>query len=116
MAASHRQVPEMTAQLPSFVAEVKGVKPLQAWRSVRALIADPDNTGEVFKIIEALKGGSLARAVARLGATTEGRELLDRKPDILPLLNDRRALRAMPEGSDAEKPLLWTILEVFTGN
>ena len=99
MAASHQQVPEMTAQLPNFVAEVKGVKPLQAWRSVRALIADPDNTGEVFKIIEALKGGSLARAVARLGATTEGRELLERKPDILPLLNDRSALRAMPDDS-----------------
>ncbi len=89
----------MTAHLPHLVTEFKGVKPLQAWRSVRALIADPDNTGEVFKIIEALKGGSLARAVERLAAIPEGRELLARKPDILPLLNDRSALRAMPEGS-----------------
>ena len=42
---------------------------LQAWRSMRALIADPEKTGEVFKIIEALKGASLARAVARLQAS-----------------------------------------------
>jgi ubiquinone biosynthesis protein COQ4 len=89
----------MAAYATSFLSEIRGVKPIQALRSVRALIADPDNTGEVFKVIEALKGGSLARAVARLGATTEGRKLLRDKPDILPLLSDRETLRAMPLGS-----------------
>ena len=89
----------MMASITNVINDFKGVKPLQALRSVRALIADPDSTGEVFKIIEALKGGSLARALTRLKATAEGRELLQRKPDILPVLNDRDALRAMPEGS-----------------
>lgn len=89
----------MTAYMSNFVSDIAGVKPLQALRSVRALIANPDNTGEVFKIIEALKGGSLARAAERLGSTPEGRELLRNKPDILPILSDRDALRAMPEGS-----------------
>jgi ubiquinone biosynthesis protein COQ4 len=83
----------------TLLREIKDVKPLQALRSVRALIANPDNTGEVFKVIEALKGGSIARAVVRLEATPEGRELLRKKPDILPVLSDREALRAMPEGS-----------------
>ncbi|CAA0115795.1 Uncharacterised protein [Halioglobus japonicus] len=87
------------ASITSFVSDIKGVKPLQALRSMRALIADPDSTGEVFKIIEALKGGSLARALTRLESTPEGRALLQNKPDILPILNDREALRAMPEGS-----------------
>jgi ubiquinone biosynthesis protein COQ4 len=89
----------MPAYIPEFVSDLKDIKPLQAWRSVRALLADPDSTGEVFKIIEALKGGSLVRAVERLGATPEGREMLRRKPDILPILSDRESLRAMPEGS-----------------
>ena len=89
----------MTASVAKFVSDFKGVKPLQALRSVRALIADPDNTGEVFKIIQALKGGSITRAVARLKSTPAGRELLRDKPDILPVLSDREALRAMPEGS-----------------
>jgi len=89
----------MAAYSSTFLREIKDVKPIQALRSVRALIADPDNTGEVFKVIEALKGGSLSRAVARLEATAEGRELLRNKPDILPVLSDREALRAMPEGS-----------------
>jgi ubiquinone biosynthesis protein COQ4 len=89
----------MPASIADFVSDLKDMKPLQAWRSVRALLADPDSTGEVFKIIEALKGGSLVRAVERLGATPAGRDLLQRKPDILPVLSDRAALRAMPEGS-----------------
>ena len=89
----------MTASVTSFMNEIRGVKPLQAWRSMRALIANPENTAEVFKIIEALKGGSLPRAVERLRATPEGAELLRHKPEILPLLNDRDALRAMPAGS-----------------
>lgn len=89
----------MTAYISNFVRDIKGVQPLQAWRSVRTLMANPEDTGEVFKIIEALKGASLARAIARLEATPQGRELLRRKPDILPVLNDRETLRAMPEGS-----------------
>lgn len=89
----------MTAHIKGLINEFKGVKPLTAWRSVRALIANPEDTGEVFKVIEALKGASPARAVARLKAHPAGRELLLRKPDILPLLNDRVALRAMPPDS-----------------
>jgi ubiquinone biosynthesis protein COQ4 len=89
----------MTAHMTKIVSEIKGLKPLQALRSVRALIANPESTGEVFKIIEALKGSSLARAVQRLAASPEGRELLLGKPDILPVLSDRQRLRAMPEGS-----------------
>jgi len=89
----------MTAHVTKIVSEIRGLKPLQALRSMRALIANPESTGEVFKIIEALKGGSLARAIQRLGESPEGRELLSRKPDILPVLSDRERLRAMPEGS-----------------
>jgi ubiquinone biosynthesis protein COQ4 len=89
----------MATSITNFINDIKGVKPLQALRSMRALIANPDSTGEVFKIIQALKGGSITRAVARLESLPGGRELLRDKPDILPLLSDREALRAMPEGS-----------------
>ena len=94
-----RQVGIMTAHVAKFVSEIRELKPIQALRSVRALIANPESTGEVFKIIEALKGGSLARASRRLAESPEGAELLRRKPDILPVLSDRQRLRAMPEGS-----------------
>ena len=86
--------------------DVRYLKPLQALRSVRALIANPENTGEVFRIIDALKGGSLARAVARMEADPQGSALLRSKPRILSVLSDREALRALPAGS-----LAWAYLD-----
>lgn len=75
------------------------VRPIAALRAVRALIRNPESTGEVFKVIEALKGGSLRQAVKRMAASAEGRALLQRMPSILDYLSDREALAAMPEGS-----------------
>ncbi len=89
----------MKSTAADFISDLKGVKPLQALRSVRALIADPENTAEVFKVIEALKGASLKRAVERLESYPQGRELLRQKPDILASLRDREVLQAMPDGS-----------------
>lgn len=73
--------------------------PIVAWRAMKALMEDGEATGEVFKIIEALKGNALTRNVKRLSAMGEGRQLLETKPDILALLEDREALRALPENS-----------------
>ena len=75
------------------------VRPVQALLSVRRLIANPDATEEVFRVIEALKGDSIAQAVARLRQTPEGRDLLLSRPQILPLLCDRARLRGLPEGT-----------------
>jgi ubiquinone biosynthesis protein COQ4 len=66
---------------------------------MRKLLADPQATGEVFRIIEALKGGSLARAITRLAATPQGQAMLQEQPSLLPVLGDRRTLAALPEGS-----------------
>ncbi|MEQ9463668.1 MAG: Coq4 family protein [Haliea sp.] len=75
------------------------VRPLQALFAVRRLIADPGATGEVFRVIEALKGDSITRAVKRMQASGSGRLLLAAKPEINQRLGDRRALRDLPEGS-----------------
>lgn len=75
------------------------VRPLVAWRSVQKLLKDPDATGEVFKIINALKGDSLTRAMYEMHACESGRELLRERPSIVPLLEDCETLRAMPDGS-----------------
>lgn len=40
------------------------VKPIAAWRAMRRLLADPDDTTQVFNIIEALKGDSLSKATS----------------------------------------------------
>ena len=75
------------------------IKPLVAWRAMRELLRNPDDTTQVFHIIEALKGDSLGAAVRRLRATERGRALLRKKPDIVSKLNDREWLLSLPAGS-----------------
>ena len=52
------------------------LKPLVAWRAMRELLKTPDDTTQVFHIIEALKGNSLGAAVRRLRSSDRGRALL----------------------------------------
>jgi ubiquinone biosynthesis protein COQ4 len=75
------------------------IRPLVAWRAWKALLADKEDTGQVFKMIEALKGKSMENTLATVRASEVGKRLLAEKPAIRSLLNDREALRAMPEGS-----------------
>jgi len=75
------------------------VQPLVAMRAMRELLNDPDDTAQVFKIIQALKGNSIQQAVKRMYRSVTGRQLMQARPDIIPVLNDREALAAMPEGS-----------------
>ena len=75
------------------------IKPLVALRAMRELLRNPDDTTQVFHIIEALKVNSLGRAVKRLESTDRGRVLLQAKPNIVPKLNDRAWLLSLPAGS-----------------
>jgi ubiquinone biosynthesis protein COQ4 len=79
--------------------QMKTMRPIVAVRALRELFADPDDTQQVFEIIEALQGPALMRMRARLQSTEQGRRLLAEQPDLVLLLTDRDALRALPEGS-----------------
>lgn len=75
------------------------IRPLDAWRAWKALVRDKEDTGQVFKMIDALKGKSMENTVAEMRKSESGRKLFAEKPDIRATLNDREALRAMPQGS-----------------
>ncbi len=74
-------------------------RPLVAARALRKLIADPQQTAEVFVIVRALSGDSIQRGAARFATTEVGRRVLAERRDILPVLCDRDALRQLPENS-----------------
>ena len=48
------------------------VKPLVAWRAMRELLKNPDDTTQVFHIIEALKGDSLGAAASPTSVASGG--------------------------------------------
>ena len=92
--------------------EQNRIKPIQAGLAISRLLRDPDDTGQVFKILEAL-GNSLGRALARMRADDRGMRLLEEQPNIVTALNDREALLAMPEGSVAALITTLSIVKAY---
>lgn len=76
------------------------IQPRRALRAVAALARNPDDTAQVFALIEALSGvRTPRRIVRRLAATPAGASLLRERPDIVKQLGDREALRRLPDES-----------------
>ncbi len=70
-----------------------------AFRALRALLQDPDDTAQAFRVVDALSGRNGQRTLARLRRSKSGKELLRDHPDLLPRLTDRAALLALPDGT-----------------
>jgi ubiquinone biosynthesis protein COQ4 len=75
------------------------MRPIDAVLGMRALIADKEDTSQVFRIVRALTGNSSARSYAKFLKTDVGRKAVDEKFEISSLLGDREYLKALPEGS-----------------
>ncbi len=71
----------------------------RAFTALKKLVANPDDLPQVFTLIETLQGDVLSRFRRGFEAEESGRALLRDQPDLVPLLANRDALRAMPEGS-----------------
>lgn len=74
-------------------------EPRRALRAARILAKDPDDLPQVFTIIESLSLDTMQRVFNRMSKSDSGRRLLDKRPDIVTLLEDRAALARLPEGS-----------------
>jgi ubiquinone biosynthesis protein COQ4 len=70
-----------------------------AARALRALIADPDDTKQVFYLGLVLNRGSYPRFLARFTTDDEGARLLRDKPSIDSRHVDYEGLRALPDGT-----------------
>ncbi|MEM9169738.1 MAG: Coq4 family protein [Pseudomonadota bacterium] len=63
------------------------------------LMANKEDTRQVFEVIYSLSGDSYHRMFERFAAEPYGRRFLRDQLDVEPILNDRAALRALPAGS-----------------
>jgi ubiquinone biosynthesis protein COQ4 len=93
------------------------MQPRRAWRAVAALARNPDDTAQVFALIEALTGTRTPRSIVRrLARTSDGALLLRERPDIARHLSDRTQLRALPEDSLARAYLRFIEAENITAD
>jgi ubiquinone biosynthesis protein COQ4 len=71
----------------------------EAFAAVTKLIADPEDTKQVFVILQALRGRSDVRTLRRFAATPTGIRILAEQRSLLAALLNRRRLAALPEGT-----------------
>ena len=70
-----------------------------ALRALRCLLADSDDTVQVFRITRALNGDVWQRNYRRLIASSDGGRLAYRRVELARLLSDRSWIESFPEGS-----------------
>lgn len=75
------------------------IRPFEALRAIRVLLRNPDDTGQVFRIIDALSGRAGERTFRRFAADPTGARILAERRSLLAILSDRAALSALPEGT-----------------
>ena len=74
-------------------------KPFKAWAHMQRLIANKEDTEQVFHIIEALNGRSQVSNLQEFADSEAGQRLLQRKEYLPPLLDDHSWIRELPEGT-----------------
>jgi len=75
------------------------VRPFEAFRALRTLLNNKEDTAQVFRIVDAVAGKTRMRAFNRLQESEAGRALMAARPSLLATLSDRTAMEAMPAGS-----------------
>ena len=93
----------------------KRIEPLRALRAIRVLLRDPDDTPQVFEIIEALSGNAGERAFQRFRASAVGSRILRENRNLLATLDDRAQLKLLPAGTLGRIYADFTEQEQITG-
>lgn len=101
---------------PSLSESNTRLRPFEALRAVRRLLRNPDDTRQVFIVLQALRGRSGKRSFRRFQATAEGQEILGERRTLLPHLQDRQALARLPQGSLGRAYLDFMTVENLTAD
>lgn len=75
------------------------IRPLKAYKHFRKLIANKEDTEQVYHIVEALSGNSLVKTYNEFIATPEGKQRYQERRYLPPLLDDHDSLMKLPVGS-----------------
>jgi len=71
-------------------------RPLKAWSHFRKLIADKEDTEQVFHIIAALRGRKFRQIARQFWETPKGRQMLESNLRLVDLLDDHDSIKQLP--------------------
>lgn len=75
------------------------IRPFKALRHFRNLIADKEDTVQVFHVIEALNGQSLLRGLDDFSSTDMGKKRIAERRVLPPILDDHATIGKLPAGT-----------------
>jgi ubiquinone biosynthesis protein COQ4 len=75
------------------------LRPFEAVKAVRRLLADPEDTQQVFLILRAMRGRSGIRLFRRFQNSDTGARILGERRGLFTTLSNSKALAALPAGS-----------------
>ena len=86
---------------PSVPAQIRTrrIQPVAAAVALFRLMRDPQDTGQVFRLTEALRGKSTRIMFQRFAASPMGAQILSERRSLLLALTNRTILAALPEGT-----------------
>jgi ubiquinone biosynthesis protein COQ4 len=73
--------------------------PIAAWRALRALMRNPEDTRQVFLLMDSLRGKTSLRQFVRFRQTQTGQAVLTERRQLIDWLQDRASLAALPPGT-----------------
>ena len=73
--------------------------PIAAYRAVRKLMQNREDTRQVFLLLDALRGKTTLRQLTKFRATEFGRQALAERRRLFDRLEDRDTLKALPAGT-----------------
>jgi ubiquinone biosynthesis protein COQ4 len=76
-------------------------RPFKAFGHFRKLIADKEDTAQVFHMVECLPSNKFRKMAEQFCASEAGQALIAREPSLPSMLDDHEALLKLPEGSVA---------------
>lgn len=74
-------------------------RPFKAWHHFRKLIADKEDTEQVFHIIAALRGRKFKQIAKQFWETAKGKEMLQSKLRLVDMLDDHDSIKQLPQGT-----------------
>ncbi len=86
----------------------------RAWRALKILLANKEDTTQVFEIMRALRGDSIQRGAVRFKSLEVGQRILRDEEELVDTLKDRDWLATLPEGSLGRAYLDFMVREKIT--
>jgi ubiquinone biosynthesis protein COQ4 len=74
-------------------------RPLKAWHHFRKLIADKEDTEQVFHIIAALRGGRFRRIAKEFWFSERGQNIIGTNQRLIDILDDHDTIKRLPVGT-----------------